>query len=269
MRFTPTISIVTRVSRPARYLQRVLDGLLLQSGAALIWSLVHQSDLTDDHQAVINRAQNAGLNIVMTKANKDIPVGRLANLGVTATPNADFVILHDDDDQLIADFTGPGLKMLINSSLCAIACPVAYIREETNRLDFILNPGRGKISQCDLQRDNMAQTNGLIFRRSVYDKIGGYREDVNVAEDWLFNLSLLEHGDIGVYPKVSAKVFVRSGVGEHTNHNAHVDMQNAIRKKYGISDPDRRNKQQAKFASRMSRNLDRLYYMGFKKFRAK
>jgi len=45
-----TLAIVTRSSRSASYLNRVLEGLIYQSGAHLIWSIVTQTQMSPEHE---------------------------------------------------------------------------------------------------------------------------------------------------------------------------------------------------------------------------
>ena len=41
----------------------------------------------------------------------------------------------------------------------------------------------------------------FVFRRSLYDEVGGFSQDLPVLGDWDFNLRVLERADIGVIPQ--------------------------------------------------------------------
>jgi len=226
-----TLAIVTRSSRSASYLNRVLDGLICQSGAKLIWSIVTQAQMSPEHEICVERARMQGINVVITKAQKGLSLGQLANLGVKAT-STQFVLLHDDDDLLSTDFVMLALKRFRKISDCvAVTCHAAIIHETKSKkhLDYVLSPGRKNVKHAQLSWNNLIATNTLIYRREMFDQIGGYPEDVKVAEDWMFNLKLAEIGKISILPKVCAHVFIRkegSSINneKNTSNDDHVNM---------------------------------------------
>jgi len=254
----PTIAIVTRVSRPAKYLERVLEGLFKQSGAKLHWSIVTQRKLSEAHNACLERARQGGIYVTITKAKPDASLGKLANLGVKAVTSGT-VILHDDDDMLRKDFFGPALALFQADNIVAVACHAAIIKENGHQknLDFVLSPGQGIVDPEVLAKDNLMATNALIYRRSAFEN---YPEHVDVAEDWLFNLQLIKQGKIIILPKVCASVFQRERTETNTDRQAHIDMQARIRGD-SISDQQKQNR---KFSQKLKRTTDRLTYkLGF------
>ena len=254
----PTIAVVTRVSRPAKYLERALAGLLLQSGAKLHWSIVTQIQLSAEHEACFKKARTHGIKVTITKAEKGLPLGRLANMGMDAV-QSDFVFMHDDDDALCSNFVARALPLFQNKDIAAVICHAAYIHEVEagKKLDFVLSPGKGFVDKGELQRDNLFPPIALIYRRN---NSLAYPEDVDVAEDWLLNLKLIELGAIAIIPKVCAYAYVRGGDHANTEHSKHVDMQNKIRDGR-TSDRQAHNR---KFSQRLRRLTDRITYkLGF------
>lgn len=263
---THTLAIVTRLSRPAPFLERVLAGLLKQSGAQIHWSIVVQSPLSAAHKTCLRQADKKGIRVNITKAEPGIPLGTLANMGARAF-SSDFILLHDDDDALVADFTGPAIKCLAQTDCVAVACHAAFIHEagKNKRLDFILSPGDGSVRQSELSSDNVIAVNSLIYRRTAFDNVGGYPEDVSVAEDWLFNIKLIKSGTIFVYPRVCSAVYLRetSATGasvDHTDRNQHKAMRSRIRADEGAGPgPDLEQRLNTP-KRKIRRQLDRLVY---------
>ena len=254
----PTIAVVTRVSRPAKYLERVLKGLLKQTGAKLRWSIVTQNKLSAAHKDCLVRATANGIIVTVSNAKTGIPLGELSNIGVAAV-DSDFIILHDDDDNLRSDFFGAALKAFNDETIVGVTCHAAYIHESEsgNRLDFVLSPGAKHVEETALKQDNLMATNALIYRRSVALT---YPEDVEVAEDWLFNLALIAQGKIAILPKVCAQVFVRNGAHTNTDKNKHVNMQDKIRGDITSN----RQAHNRKLSQRLRRLTDRTTYkLGF------
>jgi len=240
-----TLAIVTRSSRSAFYLNRVLEGLICQSGAKLIWSIVTQAQMSPEHEICVERARAQGIDVVITHVSDGLSLGQLANIGVKAT-SAHFVLLHDDDDVLSTDFVSLALdKFRKKSDYVAVTCHAAIIHEKKSekRLDYVLSPGRKNVKHAQLSWNNLIATNTLIYLREMFDQIGGYPEDVKVAEDWLFNLKLAEMGKIAILPKVCAHVFIRkegSSVNneKNTSNDDHVSMRSHIRQMAGVGPQD-------------------------------
>lgn len=268
----PTIAVVTRLSRPAQYLERVLDGLLLQSDAVIYWTLVIQTPLSKEHLACVKRAESHGLIVVTIEAAKGLPLGKLANLGVEAT-DTEFIMMHDDDDSLIWDFIRSAIELLIDTAFIGAACHAAIINEsqERERLEYVLSPGKKILSRSDLLIDNKLASNGLIYRRSVYDASQGYPEDVPVAEDWLLYLDMLNAGDVIIHPMVCSKVYVRDtvstvdGVG-NTDHRTHKFMRERIRSMEGRSFKPMQNSKASLVKIKVFRTLDRFVFSVTGKF---
>jgi GT2 family glycosyltransferase len=61
-----------------------------------------------------------------------------------------------------------------------------------------------------LQR-NLFPPISLLYRREVFEAIGGYDESMAVLGDWDFNIKVLVRGDIGVLPEALANYHVRIG----------------------------------------------------------
>jgi len=231
----PTVTIATRSSRSAPFLERVLDGLQKQTGAKLIWSIVTQKSLTKAHEKCLERAKSLGIEVHITHAHSHETLGRLANMAINAVAST-YVLLHDDDDALNQNFLGPALDIMRNKICVGVACHAAFIRERSNKhfLDFILTSGIEKVCLKDLKTNNVIVVHGLLYTRTAFEGIGGYDEKVKVAEDWLFNINLCKSGKIAVLNLVCANVYLRKEPSMksailHTNHQNHLYMKDLIR----------------------------------------
>jgi hypothetical protein len=261
----PTLAVITRMSRSAKYLERVLAGLLLQKNVELRWVIVSQDQPSENHERCISRARDHGLIVHLVEAEQDIPLGKLANIGVKAK-RSDFVLLHDDDDALRKNFTSHAMTKFNNHAVVAVACHAAIVFENDHKswLNFVLSPGKKRVNAASLSEDNLIATNALIYTRQAYDKIGGYPEDVPVAEDWLFNQKLLKIGEIAVLARVCSNVYVRQGVisdqsERNTDKAFHQEMADSIRKMTNVDAPNLEARQR-KPSERFLRMIDRLTF---------
>jgi len=260
-----TVSVITRLSRNDVFLRRVLTGLLKQRGADIEWVIVIQAALTSKHKACLQQARMHNINVRIVEAPQKASLGKLANIGVRASRGG-LVLLHDDDDVLRADFIGLAQKKINTESIVAVACHTAVIEEASNgeRLSHVLMPGRNYVDAQKLFLNNLITTNGLIYKRSVFDMVGGYREDVEVAEDWLFNLDMLRVGRISITSHVAAIAyrrppFERSHVDANTNPQAHLLMMEEIRRSLNPLGIEKTGKI-SKMYSRLKNVIDRSTY---------
>jgi len=267
----PALSIVTRLSRDASYTQRVLRGLLKQSGAKLEWVIVAQGVLTPAHLACFEDAKDNNIDVLHVQARPNMALGALANMGVRAA-SGEFILLHDDDDGLRAGFISAAMKAYAQQNCVAVTCHAALIDETPSgeRLSSVLSPGKGIVESQKLQSKNLITTNGLIYKKSVFDAVSGYPEDVDVAEDWLFNLDLIGQGKISILPYVYALVYRRQSVeAEHidanTSNTFHLVMARKIREHYGVVDPKSPNFIRASLGM-FKRVTDRMTYKLFNGF---
>jgi len=254
----PVIAVITRHSREFPFLGRVLGGLKKQKGVTIHWVIVSKLKFPD---VFLDQARSAGIEIIIVNAPKTASLGHLANIGVQASGDADYILLHDDDDELRNNFFAPAIKLIETTKASACACHAAIIRENavtnSKKLDFILSPGSDFMDEDKLAVDNLVATNALIYRKDIAVP---YPEDVAVAEDWLFTLSLIKNGKIAILPKVCANVYQRHVEHDNTCPQEHKKMETRIR---GAENSERQLHNQ-KLAQRLKRFTDRLTYkLGF------
>jgi len=262
----PIVAIATRSSRSAIFLERVLDGIQKQTGAIFIWSIVTQQNLTPAHHSCIKRAQSFGITVIISYAHPNVSLGKLANIAINAV-ESDYIILHDDDDALNQDFIAPALTLFKKKSYVAVACHAAFIEERYDNLslDFILSPGEKKVCLENLITDNLIVVHGLIYTRAVFNKLGGYDEQVKVAEDWLFNIKLCKFGVIAVWNRVCANVYLRktepndSLIG-HTSHQEHIRMKKLICTEEGWEENVQLEKRINTLTQKLRRHVDRMVF---------
>jgi glycosyltransferase involved in cell wall biosynthesis len=266
-----SLAIITRSMRSAEFLDRVLDGIIKQKGVDKEWVIVRQSKLSEKHKSCVERARNHGIDVNILDAGKNASLGKLANIGVAAS-TSNFIILHDDDDALRGNFALKAINRLTNDEFVAVAChaAVVYETDDIKKLHFVLSPGRKKILPSTLKFDNRIATNALIYRRKAFDQIGGYPEDVPVAEDWIFNQMLVDLGPVAIIPQVLALVYVREKAGNgcvsaNTDRASHREMATRIRGQ-NHSDKGNLEQEQRSVSQRILRAIDRFTYKNNKWF---
>jgi glycosyltransferase involved in cell wall biosynthesis len=126
-----------------------------------------------------------------------------ANAGVRGVPG-EYLVLHDDDDLWHPDFLQEAVDWLDRHAAdggVVARTEIVYEREtvngfeETGRVPFW--PSLTGISYGELLQVNRFVPIAYLYRRSLHDEVGYYREDIHAAEDWEFNLRVASRHPIG------------------------------------------------------------------------
>lgn len=126
-----------------------------------------------------------------------------ANAGISAL-QTEYVVLHDDDDLWHPDFlllTTAWLDAQPDDAGVVARTEIVYERErdggfaEVGRVPFW--PSLTGISYSELLQVNRFVPIAYLYRLSVHDEVGLYREDIHAAEDWEFNLRVAARHTIG------------------------------------------------------------------------
>jgi glycosyltransferase involved in cell wall biosynthesis len=122
-----------------------------------------------------------------------------SNQGVGAVA-AEFVAIHDDDDTWHPAFLERTVAHLQATGDVAVAVRTEIVRErvEDDGIEEVgrevFEPDVHSFTLFDLLRANRVVPISLLYRRSVHDEIGPFREDLPVVGDWEFNLRLAQSG---------------------------------------------------------------------------
>ncbi|MCX8041462.1 MAG: glycosyltransferase [Thermodesulfobacteriaceae bacterium] len=141
-----------------------------------------------------------------------------SNAGIRATKSK-YLHIHDDDDFLYPEFLEKTVTFLEkNSRYKGVVTYVFQITEEilgteTKELKKeIYKPDFITIDLSRLCSTNYILPIAFLFEREVYDKIGGFDENLPALGDWDFYLRFQLEADIGVLPEVLADHYVRTTV---------------------------------------------------------
>lgn len=201
----PKVAIITRtMDRPA-FLRRALYSV----NAQRFRDFVHVVVCDGGDAALIGRI----IQDAMIDHSKIILVDNVVNRGMEAASNiaigavdSDYIVIHDDDDswqpQFLAEMVG-FLESKTKSNYGGALCRCLRISESIDA-DGIQVHGV-TIYRDDWMAptlDQMRVANSFapiafLFRRDIYDRIGGYNENYPVLGDWDFNIRFLEVADIG------------------------------------------------------------------------
>jgi hypothetical protein len=126
-----------------------------------------------------------------------------SNLGVLSRSSM-FIAIHDDDDTWDARFLEKAAAHLgSHPDECGVVAPVTIIWEMIDGDDVIevgqepFLEGLTDVLLSDHMLHNRFVPISLLYRRSVHDEIGLYRDDLPVTGDWEFHIRMLSRFRVG------------------------------------------------------------------------
>lgn len=241
----PDVSVVVRTKDRPLLLARALRSIAAQTLSSKEIVVVNDGG---DAALVERQVADAGDALGgVTVVHHDEPVGRpvAMNVGVRASTSGVFVF-HDDDDSWHPEFLARVTQHLAGHAddlAVATRCEVVWERIEG---DVVVELSR-EVFASDVHRVLLSDTlyrNStppicIAYRRSAYDAVGGYDDDLVALADWEFLLRVLRTGTVGfidgeplAYWHQRRDDLTPSGNSVHADQGAHARFNQVIRDRY-------------------------------------
>lgn len=236
----PRVSVITRTKNRPLTLKRVVASLAAQDFKDFEWIIVNDGGDKAVAEQIGKSATDLGLSVEIIHREQSTGMEAASNAGIRAARSS-IIALLDDDDTWEAEFLGVMSRFLDqNPRYLAVTCRTQIVIEtisgdEITRLKAInFNPMLRAVHIVEVLKKAIFTNNALVFRRPVWDAVGGFDESLLVTGDWDFTVRLLRLGDIGVVPRVLANYHKRldesmdstygnsiiAGIGVHHEYNA-------------------------------------------------
>ena len=148
------------------------------------------------------------------QVREGIARGAALNAGIHAS-SADWLAILDDDDtwfpEFLSEAAAAAARLAEADDLVGVVArtEVVYERRVTNKVEVcrteVMNPTLVTVSVDDLFEANRFTINAAVWRRSAVQELGGFREELDVLEDWEFNFRAAVHGRLHVIPVALAR----------------------------------------------------------------
>ena len=209
------VAVITRTLNRHRTLRRALDSVSSQTMKDFAWIIVNDGGDRSPVDDIAGKANASGIAVTVLHHDMSRGMEAASNAGIRAGDST-YVVIHDDDDSWRPGFLAATVPLL--DRLPQHAGAISYTTIITERIvdDRITEvsraphrPGLKAIHLADMARANQVPPIAFVYRRDLYNKIGGYDETMTVLGDWDFNLRILIEGDIAVVPEPLANYHVR------------------------------------------------------------
>lgn len=232
----PTVAVIMRTMDRVSFLRRALESVAAQTYRNYVLAVVCDGG---GIEAVSRCIEQSGLDL-----RKVVLVDNVVNRGMEAASNiaiartrSEYVVIHDDDDTWHPQFlerTVDFLESARGQNYLGVVTHSYYVSETVTPQGIVRLAERGykdwfrTIQFSEMACENYFPPIAFLFRRSAYDRVGGFDESLPVLGDWEFNLSVLQEGDIGVIEEKLAyyhhrdsgtsQAFANSVFGETDKH---------------------------------------------------
>ncbi|MDO4565780.1 MAG: glycosyltransferase family A protein [Oscillospiraceae bacterium] len=202
----PLVSLVTRTRNRPETLRRTLECLRRQTYGNFEVVVIEDGEALSSQMI---KRDFCDLNIVYKATIENVGRAAAARLGFELA-RGEWLALLDDDDYLYPEHIELGLAKAAESGadivfLRGIALEIEkkseapYSFEVKNRrvLDF------PRVDAFTMARRCVTAQNGVLFKKSLYESVGGMRADMGAHEDWNLWLRLLTRGESVVLPYIT------------------------------------------------------------------
>lgn len=206
VRSRPAVAVITRTLDRPMFLKRALESVAGQTFRDYVHVVVNDGGDIDLARKTIEATVCAQHKIVL--------VDNVVNRGMEAASNiairevdSDYVVIHDDDDTWEPAFLEKAVAFLDGPKRCTyggVITQSTYVSEEVTAGGIRIH-GRDRfhawvesVHIMEMAIQNFFPPIAFLYRRDIYDRIGGYNEDFPVLGDWDFNLRFLVESDIGM-----------------------------------------------------------------------
>jgi glycosyltransferase involved in cell wall biosynthesis len=181
----PTVSIIVPCYEQARFLDGSLQSVLDQTYQN--WECIIVNDGSTDHTAAIAKSwvEKDDRFSYVYKENGGLSSAR--NKGVELS-SGDYILPFDSDDKLHLDFLQKAMDVLSeNQNIEVLSTRVQHFGVKDNVLEL----PEYSYEQLLIRNCFIACS---IFKKSTFDRVGGYDENLKSFEDWEFWIRALKDG---------------------------------------------------------------------------
>ncbi len=224
----PQVAIITRTMTRPFLLQRALLSVHNQLFTDYIHVIVNDGGdprhVDEALEVAIKKDPTLERNIKKIKIIH-LPQNRgmeaASNIGIRSV-DSEFVVIHDDDDSWHPVFLERTVSYLKDAPIKSIGGVITKSLVVWERVEgylikylytepfvprvpaaeeiFNINAYKGIVPADKMLWMNVFPPISFLFKREIYNKIGGYNEELAVLGDWDFHLKFLLFADIGIIP---------------------------------------------------------------------
>lgn len=219
-----TIAVVTRTKDRPQFLPRARTSVERQRFQDLVWVVVNDAGDPAVPEREVAAARRNGLRALLVNRDASTGMEAASNDGIGRVDSR-YIVIHDDDDSWDPAFLEKTVRFLdANPEPLGVVTYSARVIEDITSGEPVTvsvdayNDKLRAIYLSDMCEYNRFPPISFLFRRSAYEAVGGFDENLPVLGDWDFNLRLLLRGEIALLPEMLANYHHRLAVPDGMGH---------------------------------------------------
>lgn len=192
---TPSLSVVMTSYNDAQGLRKSIDSILNQDYQDFELIVVDDGSSDDTHAILAGYVDHPLMRIV-TQTNQGITK---ALINGCALARGRFIARHDADDESIENRFSQQVSILTNQDDCVMVSAATSFQAPDGETMYVARLTEDEVGN-NLKYSSAEQLKGpphhgsVMFRKSAYEDVGGYRKEFYVAQDLDLWSRLLEQG---------------------------------------------------------------------------
>lgn len=251
---SPLVSIITRTRDRPRFLERACDSILAQvNPPPFEWIVVNDAGDAAEVEAVLAPARKTlAARLIVRHLDHSMGMEHASNFALRHASGL-YATVHDDDDTWLPNFLRNMVAWLRHSDhqgFAGVVCHTVHVIETVENGDIrqiASGPFNTWLEQIDLWRllqQNPFPPISFLFKRSVWEELGGFDESLPVLGDWEFNVRVALRHRLGLLPKALARYHHRRGSSNPAHANSvtagdslHRDWEGRLRERWQAHPP--------------------------------
>ena len=218
------VSVIVPVYNSEKYIAEALDSILASDYADIEVVCVDDGSTDNSLQILQKYAIVDGRVRVYSQQNSGACVAR--NYAISLA-KGELILPVDSDNKITSTFISRAVDMMLSDAEVKVVAPRAmYFGDKTG--EWQLPP----FSLNLLARKNIMDTCAM-FRKSDWERVGGYCSEIKTREDWAFWISILKDGGKVVrMPEIEFYYRVRATSKRATNRHLKFDVIDILNRLY-------------------------------------
>lgn len=204
----PLVSIITTTHNRGTLIERAIKSVLGQTYKNIEYIIVDGASTDNTKDIVKSYANDKRLKYVYLDIDegpaKCLYKGFELSIG-------DYIAFLDDDDEYHLDKIEKEVSLMnkLDPSYGLVYCWMTYYNSKTKEVVYFHNPQlRGFVGDDVVERPKVSGTPTFLFRRNVFQELGGWNENIGIVSDWELAVRCCQKWKVDYIPESLVNVYV-------------------------------------------------------------